>query len=83
VHKTANALGSLSKSAQPAAKTALAEVWGAVDKEHAQTAVKAFARQYYGAKFPKAVAKVVEDEEVRRRGRRRPVESALPTCACA
>jgi putative transposase len=62
VHKTANVLDALPKSAQPAAKAALAEVWGAEDKEHAQDAVKAFAKTY-GAKFPKAVAKVVEDEE--------------------
>jgi transposase-like protein len=63
VHKTANVLDSLPKSAQPAAKAALAEIWGAEDKDHARVALAAFAKQY-GAKFPKAVAKLVVDEEV-------------------
>jgi putative transposase len=63
VHKTANVLDALPKSAQPAAKNAIAEIWGAEDKEHAAAAVRAFDRQY-GAKFPKAVAKIVEDESV-------------------
>jgi transposase-like protein len=63
VHKTANVLDSLPKSAQPAAKAALAEIWGAEDKDHARTALTAFAKQY-GAKFPKAAAKLVDDEEV-------------------
>ena len=63
VHKTANVLDALPKSAQPAAKNALTEIWNAEDKEHAAAAVKAFAKQY-GAKFPKAVAKVVDDEDV-------------------
>jgi len=53
-------LDSLPKSAQPAAKAALAEIWGAEDKDHAATALAAFAKQY-GAKFPKAVAKLVDD----------------------
>ena len=61
VHKTANVLDALPKSTQPAAKKALAEIWGAEDKEHAQDAVKAFAKQY-GAKFPKAVEKITSDE---------------------
>jgi transposase-like protein len=61
VHKTTNVLDALAKSAQPAAKKALAEIWGAEDKEHAQDAVKAFAKQY-GAKFPKAVEKITSDE---------------------
>src|SRR5436309_3415748 len=45
------------------ATNALAEIWNAEDKEHAAAAVKAFAKQY-GAKFPKAVAKVVDDADV-------------------
>jgi putative transposase len=61
VHKTANVLDALPKSAQPAAKAALAEIWGAEDKEHAQNAIKAFAKAY-GAKFPKAVEKITSDE---------------------
>jgi putative transposase len=63
VHKTANVLDALPKSAQPAAKNAIADIYNAEDKEHAATAIKAFAKQY-SAKFPKAVAKVVDDEDV-------------------
>jgi transposase-like protein len=59
-HKTANVLAALPKSAHPAAKKALAEIWGAEDKEHALAAVKAF-EGAYGAKFPKAVAKITDD----------------------
>jgi len=62
VHKSANVLDSLPKSAQPAAKVALAEIWGAEDKDHAQIALATFAKQY-GAKFPKAVAKLVDGEQ--------------------
>jgi transposase-like protein len=61
-HKIANVLAALPKSAHPGAKTALAEVWNAEDRDHAHTAVKAFA-QSYGAKFAKAVKKITEDEE--------------------
>jgi transposase-like protein len=63
VHKTANVLDALPKSAQPAAKNALAEIYNAEDKEQAAKAVQVFARQY-GAKFPKAVEKVTKDEDV-------------------
>jgi transposase-like protein len=59
-HKTANVLAALPKSAHPAAKKALAEIWGAEDKAHAVAAVKAFDAAY-GAKFPKAVAKIADD----------------------
>jgi transposase-like protein len=58
-HQTANVLAALPKSAHPGAKTALAEIWGAVDKQHAQAAAKAFDAAY-GAKFPKATAKVTD-----------------------
>jgi len=61
-HKIANVLGALPKSAHPGAKKALAEIWNAEDKDHARTAVKAFAAAY-GAKFPKAVAKITGDED--------------------
>jgi transposase-like protein len=61
-HKIANVLGALPKSAHPGAKKALAEIWNAEDKDHADTAVKAFAAAY-GAKFPKAAAKITDDEE--------------------
>src|SRR5262249_56233468 len=59
-HKTANVLAALPKSAHPGAKKALAEIWGAEDKQHALAAVTAF-RAAYGAKFPKAVAKITGD----------------------
>src|SRR5208282_5115179 len=61
-HKSANVLGALPKSAHPGAKKALAEIWNAEDKDHARRAVRAFAAAY-GAKFPKAAAKITEDEE--------------------
>src|SRR5207302_4090619 len=61
-HKIANVLAALPKSAHPGAKKALAEIWGAEDKPHALAAVKAFDAAY-GAKFPKAVAKITDDVE--------------------
>lgn len=63
VHKSANVLAALPKSAHPGAKAALAEIWGAQDKRHAQAAAKRFA-ELYGAKFAKAVAKVADDLDV-------------------
>jgi transposase-like protein len=59
-HKIANVLAALPKSAHPGAKKALAEIWNAEDREHARRAVAAF-KLAYGAKFGKAVAKVVDD----------------------
>ncbi len=53
----------LPKSAHPGAKAALAEIYNAEDKDHARAAAKAFAANY-GAKWPKAVAKVVDDLDV-------------------
>jgi transposase-like protein len=41
----------------------LAEIRDAEDREHAVAAADAFAREY-GAKWPKAVAKIVDDLEV-------------------
>ncbi|KPI28647.1 transposase mutator type [Actinobacteria bacterium OV320] len=43
VHKTANVLDSLPKSAQPAAKKAIQAIYNAEDRDHAAQAVKAFA----------------------------------------
>jgi transposase-like protein len=57
VHKTANVLAALPKSAHPGAKKHLAEIWNAEDKTHALDAAKAF-EAVYGAKFPKATAKI-------------------------
>jgi len=62
-HKIANVLNCLPKSAHPGAKAALAEIWNAEDREHAEKAVKSFAADY-GAKWPKAVAKVTDDLDV-------------------
>jgi transposase-like protein len=61
-HKTANVLAALPKSAHPGAKKALAEIWGAGDKDHARAAAKAFDAAY-GAKFPKAAAKITDDAD--------------------
>jgi transposase-like protein len=63
VHKAANVLNVLPKSAQPAARKALAEIRDAADRDHALAAIKAFERDY-GTKWPKAVAKIVDDTEV-------------------
>jgi transposase-like protein len=61
-HKIANVLGALPKSAHPGAKKALAEIWNAEDKDHARAAVRKF-EAAYGAKFPKAAAKITGDED--------------------
>jgi putative transposase len=62
-HKIGNVLSALPKSAQPGAKKALAEIYSAEDKEHALASAKAFAAEY-GAKWPKAVAKITDDLDV-------------------
>ena len=59
-HKIANVLAALPRSAHPGAKKALAEIWNAQDKRHALDAVSRFTATY-GAKFPKAVAKITDD----------------------
>ena len=59
-HKIGNVLSALPKSAQSGAKKALAEIWQAEDRTHAETAAKNFADEY-GAKWPKAVAKITDD----------------------
>lgn len=63
VHKTANMLDALPKSAQPAAKAAIAQIYNAEDKDQAKAAIKVFARQY-GPKFPKAAEKITKEEDV-------------------
>ena len=62
-HKIGNVLAALPKSAHPAAKKALAEIYNAEDKTHAQAAAKAFAAEF-GAKWPKAAAKITDDLDV-------------------
>jgi putative transposase len=62
LHKTANVLAVLPKSVHAGARRALAEISGAEDREHAEQAIAQFAADY-GAKWPKAVAKVTDDIE--------------------
>ncbi len=62
-HKIANVLNTLPKSAQPGAKAALAEIWNAEDRDHAETAARAFVADY-GVKWPKAAAKITCDLDV-------------------
>ena len=62
-HKAANVLDALPKSAHPSAKRMLTEVRDAEDRDHAVAAATAFANEF-GAKFPKAVAKLTADLEV-------------------
>ena len=62
-HKMANVLASMPKSTHPAATKAMQEIFNAEDGEHARVAAKAFEIDY-GAKFPKAVAKIIDDLEV-------------------
>ena len=59
-HKIGNVLAALPKSAHPAAKRALAEIYNAEDKSHARAAAKAFAAEF-GVKWPKAAAKITDD----------------------
>jgi len=62
-HAGGNVLAALPKSAHPGAKAALAEIYNAEDKDHALAAAKAF-EELYGAKWPKATAKITEHLDV-------------------
>jgi len=62
-HVGGNVLSALPKSAHPGAKAALAEIYNAEDKEHALKAAQAF-EDLYGAKWPKATAKITEHLDV-------------------
>jgi putative transposase len=62
VHKMANVMNALPKSAQPAARAALCEVRDAEDRAHADRALEAFVKDYE-AKWPKATEKLVKDRE--------------------
>ena len=62
-HKQANVLAALPKSAHPGALAAIKEIYNAEDIDKAQVAIKAFEVDY-GAKYPKAVAKIVDDADV-------------------
>ena len=60
MHKTANVLNDLPKSIQGKAKAGLQEIWNAATKAHAHQAFDRFVRDF-GAKYPKAVEKLVKD----------------------
>jgi putative transposase len=62
-HKQTNVLAALPKSAHPGAIMAMREIYNAEDIDRAQVAIKAFEVDY-GAKYPKAVAKIVDDADV-------------------
>ena len=63
VHKIANCLDALPQSLQSKAKAALHEIMNAEHKEAAEAAVDRF-QETYGAKYPKAVEKLLKDREV-------------------
>lgn len=62
-HKIGNVLAALPKSVHSGAKQALAEIYNAEDREHAEKAAQAFANDY-GVKWPKATAKITDDLDV-------------------
>ncbi len=62
-HKQANVLAALPKSAHPGALAAMKDIYNAEDVGKAQVAIKAFEIDY-GAKYPKAVAKITGDADV-------------------
>jgi len=62
VHKTANVLDALPKSVHGRAKKAIKEITEAESKAEARKAVKEFEGEF-GAKWPKAVKKILSEEE--------------------
>ncbi|MDQ4001683.1 MAG: IS256 family transposase [Actinomycetota bacterium] len=62
VHKSANVLDALPKSAHRRAKKAIREITEAENKAEAHKAVKEFAQEF-GRKWPKAVKKIEDDKE--------------------
>jgi putative transposase len=60
VHKTANVLNELPKSMQGKAKAGLHEIWMAETQAQAEKAFDRFVRDF-GAKYPKAVDKLIKD----------------------
>jgi hypothetical protein len=62
-HKIGNVLAALPKSVHAGTKKALGEIYNAEDREHAEKAAQAFANDY-GAKWPKATAKITDDLDV-------------------
>src|SRR6266498_3579674 len=62
VHKTANVLDCVPKSMQPQARRAIAEITNAENKAEAELAVDRFGAEF-GARWPKAVDKILSDRE--------------------
>jgi transposase-like protein len=62
VHKMRNVLGALPTSVHAGARKALNEIISAEDRTHAERAIEALVSDY-GAKWPKAVAKITDDQE--------------------
>ena len=77
-HKQANVLAALPKSAHSGALAALKEIYNAEDIDKAQVAVKAFELDY-GAKYPRAVAKITEDKHWIHLRTTNPIESTFAT----
>jgi transposase-like protein len=63
VHKTKNVLDSMPKSVHSRAKAAIHEITEAENKKEAKKAIKEFAKEF-GVKWPKAVAKIEDEEEL-------------------
>jgi putative transposase len=62
-HAAGNILDCLPKSAQSGARDALAEIYNAEDRAHAELAAKAFVADY-GVKWPKAAEKITKNLDV-------------------
>ena len=62
VHKTANVLAAVPKSVQGKLREALKEIWMAETKKSAEQAFKQTVARF-GDKYPKAINKLVKDEE--------------------
>jgi putative transposase len=62
VHKTMNTLDCLPKSVHPRAKVAIKEITHAENKKEATKAIEEFASEF-GAKWPKAVSRIVDDKD--------------------
>src|SRR4051794_23394196 len=62
VHKNANVLSALPKAMHPTAKRMLADIRDAASRRDAVTAINTFTTEF-GAKWPKAAAKIVDDAD--------------------
>jgi putative transposase len=62
VHKTSNVLDRLPKSVHARAKVAIKEITHAENKKEAKKAIDEFAAEF-GAKWPKAVSRIVEEKD--------------------